>query len=198
MFLNLACKVGEGSKQYTSWEDSLLFQAPECHKVTKLNEDSAHLQDAKNVTMLTKYNTKASVDVSGPQALAAGALLAYTAQNPSAKLPNVHQLMAVMIEEPTGPVTADGTDRIWFVTNLREFSGVVDVSVSERVALKLTGLDRATFQDAHADGSLQFPLLCNTRVSRSMSTGASGQTGASQPGSCHVVAGWWAGVSHEF
>ena len=91
------------------------------------------------------------------------------------------QLMAVMIEEPTGPVTADGTDRIWFVTKLREFSGAVDISVSERVALKLTGLDRAAFKEAHADGSLQFPLLCNARASRSMSTGASGQTGASQP-----------------
>ena len=53
--------------------------------------------------------------------------------------------------------------------------------MSERVALKLTGLDRAAFKEAHADGSLQFPLLCNTRVSRSVSTGASGRIGASQP-----------------
>ena len=132
--------------------------------------------------MLTNFTPKTSVDVSGPQPLSAGAFLAYTAQNASARLPNVQQLMAVMIEEPTGPVTADGTDRIWFITKLREFSGAVDVSVSERVALKLTGLDRAAFKEAHADGSLQFPLLCNTRVSRSISTGASGQTGASQPG----------------
>ena len=61
---------------------------------------------------------------SGPQALAAGAFLAYTAQNASAKLPNVHQLMAVMIENPNGPVTVDGTDRLWLVTKLREFSGL--------------------------------------------------------------------------
>ena len=131
--------------------------------------------------MLTTFTPKSSVDVSGPQALTAGAFLAYSAQNESAKLPDVHQFMAVMIEEPTGPVTADGTDRIWFITKLREFSGAVDISVSERVALKLTGLDRAAFKEAHADGSLQFLLLCNTRVSRSISTGASGQTGASQP-----------------
>ena len=187
VFLNLACKVGEGSKQYTSWEDSLLCEAVACDKGTKLKEDAARLQDAKNVAMLTNFTTKTSVDVSGSQPLAAGALLAYTAQNASAKLPSVQQLMAVMIEEPTGPVTVDGTDRIWFVTKLREFSGAVDISVSERVALKLAGLDRAAFTEAHADGSLQFPLLCNTRVSRSISTGASGrigasaQTGASQP-----------------
>ena len=137
--------------------------------------------------MLTNYTSKPAVDVSGPQALAAAAFLDYTAQNASAKLPNVHQLMAVMIEEPTGPVTADGTDRIWFVTKLREFSGAVEIGVSERVALKLTGLDAAAFKEAHADGSLQFPLLCNTRVSRSISTGASGHTGASQPGASQPV-----------
>ena len=181
VFLNLACKVEEGSKQYTSWEDSLLFEAPACDKGTKLKEDAERLQDAKNVAMLTNFTAKTSVDVSGPQPLAAGALLAYTAQNTSANIPNVQQLMAVMIEEPTGPVTADGTDRIWFITKLREFSGAVDISVSERVALKLTGLDRAAFIEAHADGSLQFPLLCNTRISRSISTGSSGRIGASQP-----------------
>ena len=58
--------------------------------------------------------------------------------------------------------------------------------MSQRVALKLTGLDHAAFKAAHADGSLQFPLLCNTRVSRSISTGASQlgdsqESGASQP-----------------
>ena len=180
VFLNLACKVEVGSKQYTSWEDSLLCEAPACDRSTKLSEDAERLQAAKNVAMLTNFTTKTSVDVSGPQALGAGAILAYTAQNASAKLPNVHQLVVVMIEEPTGPVIADGTDRIWFVTKLREFSGAVDISVSERVALKLTGLDRAAFIEAHADDSLQFPLLCNTRISRSRSTGSSGRIGVIQ------------------
>ena len=183
VFLSLACKVETGNKQYTSWEDNLLCEAPACDKSIKLNEDAERLRGAKNVAMLTSFTAKTSVDVSGPQALAASAFLAYTARNPSAKLPNVQQLMVVMIEEPTGPVTADGTDRIWFVTKLREFSGAIDVSVSERVALKLTGLDRAAFGEAHANGSLQFPLLCNTRVSRSSSTIESGQIGASQSNS---------------
>ena len=101
-----------GNKQYTSWEDDLLCEAPVCDKATKLTEDAERLRDAKKVSMLTSFMPKASVDVSGPQALAAGAFLAYTAQNASAKLPNVQQLMVVMIEEPTGPVTADGKDRI--------------------------------------------------------------------------------------
>ena len=96
--------------------------------------------------------------------------------------------MAVMLEEPTGPVTAEGTDRIWFITKLREFSGAIEVSMSERVALRLTGLDAAALKEAHPDGSLQFSLLCNTRVSRSLSTGASGHTGASQPGASQTGA----------
>ena len=98
VFLNLACKVGEQSKQYTSWEESLLYEAPACDKGTKLKEDAERLQEAKNVAMLTNFTAKTSVDVSGPQALTASAFLAYTAQNASAKLPDVHQLMAAMIE----------------------------------------------------------------------------------------------------
>ena len=189
VFLNLACKVGEMSKQYISWEDSLLCEAPACDKGTKLNEDAERLQGAKKVAMLTNFTTKTSVDISGPRSLTAAAFLASTAQNASAKLPDVHQLMAVMIEEPTGPVIAAGTDRIWFITKLRDFSGAVDVSVPERVALNLTGLDREAFKEAHADGSLQFPLLCNTRVIRAIPTQPGGpqpgasQSGASQPGS---------------
>ena len=180
VFLSLACKVGAGSKQYTSWDNSILCKAPACDKATKLTANVERLQEAKDVALLTNFTAKTSVDVSGPQALGASALLAYTAQNASAKLPGVHQLMAAMIEEPIGPVTAEGADRIWFVTRLREFSGAIDVSVPERVALELTGLDRTAFKEAHADGSLQFPLLCNTRVSRTISTSGSVHTGASQ------------------
>ena len=189
VFLNLACKVGEGSKQYTSWDDSPLLKAPDCEKGRKLQGDAKSLSEAKNVTMLTKFTPKTAMDVSGPQVLSASSLLAYTAQNPSARLPEVHQLMAVMVEEPTGSVTAEGTDRIWFITKLREFSGSIEVSVSEKVALQLTGLTAAAFKEAHEDGSLQFPLLCNTRVSRciapSGSTSAS-QPGASQPGATQI------------
>ena len=66
VFLNLACKVAEGSKQYTSWEDSVLSKAPECDKGTKLQEDAKRLGQAENVAMLTTFTPKSSVDVSGP------------------------------------------------------------------------------------------------------------------------------------
>ena len=188
VFLNLACKVGDGSKQYTSWEQGIVQLPPVCDKTTKLIATAESLQAATNVKMLTNYNSKASVDVSGPQPLSASALLAYSSQNASANLPSVQQLMAAMIEEPTGAVTPDGSERIWFVTKIREFSGCVDVSVSERVALQLTGLDRKTFMEAYTEGALQFPLLCNARISRTIANqtdasqpAAPGHTGASQP-----------------
>ena len=179
VFFNLACKVDKENKQYTHWENSLLCEAPPCDKHTKLTAEFDQLKDAVNTVMLTKFTAKQSIDVSGPQAIAACAFVDYTAQNPSAKLPTVMQLMLVTLEEPTGSVVAEGSERIWFITKLRDNSGSAEVGVSERVALQLTGLTHAGFIDAHASGTLQFPLLCNVRLSRAVSTG---QSGASQPG----------------
>ena len=181
VFLNLACKVDQGNKQFNHWEDSFLCEAPACKKQIQLATDVDKLQNADNTVMLTQWAPKSSMDVSGPQPLGASAFLDYTSQNANAKLPQVMQIMASMIEEPTGSVTSEGTGRIWFVTKILEFSGSAEVGVPERVALQLTGLDRTGFLEAHAAGTLQFPLLCNLRVSRSISTSAS-QSGASQPG----------------
>ena len=71
VFLNLACKVEEGSKQYTSWEDSLLCEAPACDRSTKLSEDAERLQAAKNVAMLTNFSTN------GPRAAMVFTLLQF-------------------------------------------------------------------------------------------------------------------------
>jgi hypothetical protein len=182
VFFNLVCKLEEGSKQFNHWDDSLLCEAPECDKRNGLTKDFDKIKDATNSVMLTNFTPKASMDVSGPQSIAASAFLDYTSQNPDANLPSVMQIMVATIEEPNGSVNPEGTDRIWFLAKFREFSGAAEASMSERVALQLSGLDRAGFMDAHASGTLQFPLLCNLRVSRSISTGASGQSGASQPG----------------
>jgi hypothetical protein len=182
VFFNLVCKIHNGNKQVNHWENSLLCAAPECDKRTQLTQDFDNMKGATNTVMLTSFTPKVSMDVSGPQTIAASAFLDYTSQNPEANLPNVMQIMAATIEEPTGSVTAEGTERIWFITKFREFSGGAEASMPERVALQLSGLDRAGFMDAHASGTLEFPLLCNLRVSRSVSTGASEQSGASQPG----------------
>ena len=181
VFFNLACKVDRDSKQYTHWESSLLCEAPSCDKHTKLTADFDKLKNAVNTVMLTKYTPRQSMDVSGPQTIAACAFIDYTAQNPSASLPSVMQIMHATLDEPTGSVILPGTDRIWFTTKLRELSGSAEVGVPERVALYLTGLDRASFIEAQASNTLQFPLLCNVRVSRSVSQPTSGSSGAAQP-----------------
>ena len=180
VFLNLACKVDKQSKQFNHWEDSLLCEAPVCDKHTQLMKVFDKMKDATNTVMLTNFVPKTSVDVSGPQTIAASAFLDYTSNNPDAKLPKVMQIMAATIEEPSGSATSEGSDRIWFITKFREFSGAAEAGMPERVALQLTGLDRAGFLAAHASGTLQFPLLCNLRVSRTIS--APGESGASQPG----------------
>ena len=181
VFFNLACKVDKDSKQFNHWDNSLLCEAPECDKRTQLTKDFDKIKDATNSVMLTHFTPKTSVDVSGPQTMAASAFLDYTSQNPCANLPNVMQIMTATIEEPIGSVTPEGQDRIWFITKFRDFGGVAEASVTEKVALQLTGLDRTGFMEAHASGTLQFPLLCNLRVSRATATPAA-VSGASQPG----------------
>ena len=184
VFLNLACKVDAGCKQFNHWEDSMLCGAPACDKHNELTKNFDNIKDATNTVTLTKFTPKTSMDVSGPQPLAVCAFLDFTSENPAANVPNVTQIMCNSLEEPTGSVTCQGTDRIWFLTKMRDGSGSAEVGVPERVALQLTGLDRAGFLEAHTVGTLQFPLLCNARVSRSVSTGASreSQRGSSQPG----------------
>ena len=197
VFFNLACKVEGDSKQYTHWENALLCEAPPCDKHTKLTEDFDKLKNAANTNMLTNYTPTHSIDVSGPQQIGTTAFLDYTAQNPDANMPEVSQIMLATIEEPTGSVTivnADNSERIWFTTNVREFSGMAQVGIPEKIALQLTGLDREGFIAAHAANKLQFPLLWNLRVRRTISkgtgafessltkgTGAFNSSGASQP-----------------
>ena len=187
VFFNLACKVENDEKRFNHWENSMLREAPECDKREKLTDDFDKIKGATNSVLLTQQFTprssmgRSSMDVSGPQSIAASAFLDCTSRNPDANLPNVMQIMAATIEEPSGSVIAQGTERIWFVTKFREFSGAAEASMSERVALQLSGLNREGFLEAHSSGTLQFPLLCNLRVSRSVATSASGQAGASQP-----------------
>ena len=82
--------------------------------------------------------------------------------------------------EPEGSVTYEGNDRIWFVTKLHDVSGATDVCVSERVALEFTCLDREGFKKAAYSRNIQFPLLCNVCISRSLKDAPS-RAGASQP-----------------
>ena len=167
--LNLNCKVTEKEKQVNHWEDSLLLDAPPGQKKEELLKNFEHLKGATNiVTLTTPFQPSQSMDVSGPQNLGAAAFLDFTSKNPDATLPEIIQLMYCNIEEPTGEVTHESNNQIWFLANLHDFSGNVSVGVPERVALELTGLEREAFKTTAASGNIQFPLLCNVRISRQL------------------------------
>ena len=74
------------------------------------------------------------------------------------------------IEEPeAGQTVTDASgSRIWYNVQLRDASGSVQVGVPERIALSLSGSkDKDEFLQKHATGSLNMPLLCHVRISRS-------------------------------
>ena len=199
VFLNLVCKVdGVGSQQtkvFNHWHEAMLAKAPACEKVDGLQKHFADFSGASNTKMLTTpFQSKASVDVSGPQPLTVCAFLDFTSDNPDANMPKVMQGNIVNLQEPSGSVVAEGSDRIWFVTKMGDASGSADVGVSEKAALQLTGLDRDAFKEAHSQDTLQFPLFCNVRLNRTTTLGGknvpletstevkASQPSASQPG----------------
>ena len=181
VFLNLLCKVDGANKQINHWEDSLLQDPPECKKKEQLLQMFDQLRGASNtVTLTTPFApTSVPMDVSGPQPLGVAAFMDFTSRNPEAKVPEVMQLLHCNLVEPEGAVTHEGGDRIWFVTKLHDVSGTTEVGVPERVALELASLDRDAFKQAASSGDIQFPLLCNVRVSRSLKDAPS-TAGASQ------------------
>jgi len=182
VFFNLVCKVSpDKQREINHWHDSLLQDSPQCKQTDELLQIFENLRGATNTVALTTpfQPTHTSMDVSGEQSLGAVAFMDFTSKNPEAELPPIMQVMHGNLEEPTGDVTYGGSDRIWFVTKLRDVSASADVGVPERVALDLTGLDRDGFKNAAATGDIQFPLLCNFRVSRSLKD--TSEAGAAQP-----------------
>ena len=183
VFLNLMCKVTSNEKQVNHWEDSLLLDAPPGQKKDELLKNFDHLKGATNiVTLTTPFQSSQTMDVSGPQNLGAAAFMDFTSKNPDAKLPEIIQIMYCNIEEPTGEVTHESNNQIWFLANLHDFSGNVSVGVPERVALELTSLEKEAFKTTAASGGIQFPLLCNVRISRILKESAhKSDAGANQP-----------------
>ncbi len=80
------------------------------------------------------------------------------------------QVCAAYLDKPTGNIlTQDG--RIWFNSTLREFSGSIEVGVTEAAALKAADLSRrVAFQTAFDAGALQLGC-CNVRGGRTVRDG---------------------------
>ena len=78
------------------------------------------------------------------------------------------QLNGGFLDLPTGPIHIADKSRIWIITMLRDFSGCVEVGLSEAAALALAGVaTKKDFEEAHENGSLHFPR-CNVRGSRGL------------------------------
>jgi hypothetical protein len=109
-------------------------------------------------------------DVTGPQPLVCASYLRHTEKSLQTTGEQTWQVCAAYLDKPTGNIlTQDG--RIWFNSTLREFSGSIEVGVTEAAALKAAGLSRrVAFQTAFDAGALQLGC-CNVRGGRTVREG---------------------------
>lgn len=178
VFFNLSVSCSSGRTSISHYADDVIVPAPACAKTTLLTSKHEELSKAENVESLTTaFVPNNSKDVSGPQVLSCAAFLDFTRDNKDARTPDVVQLMWVHIEEPDaaqGIKDASGT-RIWYLAQLRDVSGATTVGMPERIALRLASCTSAErFIGRHADNSLNMPLLCHVRLSKSTRTSDSG------------------------
>ena len=172
VFFNLSVSCSQGSIVINHYENDVVVPAPACDKTSHLKTKEQQLANALNVKSLTtEFTPHAAKDVSGPQALSCAAFLDYARDNPAASVPDVMQLMWVHIEEPeSGHSILDATQqRIWYLAQLRDVSGATTVGMPERHALQLASCTSSEqFRRAHEKNSLNMPLLCHVRLSRSI------------------------------
>ena len=175
VFFNLSVTCGRGRDAKPSinhYPDQLILPAPQCKKTKLLQEKQAELESATDTDKLTAVWTPTTTrDVSGEQALGCAAFLDMSSENLTAALPGVIQVMWGHLEEPDPDTEVVGPtgDRLWFRIFLRDVSGAVSVGIPQRCAVALarcSSMDE--FKAKHAAGTLNFPLLCQARVSRTI------------------------------
>ena len=125
--------------------------------------------------------------MSGTQPLSCCAFLDFALELPQAEhLPTVVQINWAKVDEPMR-----GTDimdksgqRIWFLTQMSDITGSVQVGVPERCALALANCTgKEEFIQAHKAGQLQFPLFHNVRLTRTARSTSGAATGKATPAS---------------
>ena len=168
--LTISCKGRDAKPSISHFANELMQPAPTCEKTDQLRQKETELSEAQNLEQLTSvWAPTATRDVAGPQTLSCAAFLDLTSETPKAQLPEVNQLMWVCLEEPAPEndiLDSTGT-RIWYRRELRDMSGSVTVGVPQRCAIKLASCcTKEEFVNKHKAGQLNFPLLCQARVSR--------------------------------
>ena len=97
-------------------------------------------------------------------------------------MPEVVQLLWIHLEEPepSDEILDSSHTRVWYHATARDASGSALAGMPQRNAFKLTGATGfPDFCDKHQQGTLNTPLFCHARLSRTLRAKTSG---ASQPG----------------
>ena len=172
VFFNLSVTYNSGNTNINHYAGEVVVSAPDSAKTIMLaskRDDLASASLTQSIT--TVFVSNVAKDVSGPQALSCAAFLDYTQENTCIQMPEVVQIMWVHVEEPEPDetVTDVAHQRVWFRIHLRDASGSVLVGVSEKHALKLASCESMPgFIEKHRNASLNMPLLCHVRVSRTV------------------------------
>ena len=124
-----------------------------------------------SVVVTSKWTpTEPAFDVTGRQPLVSASYLHHTERSLQNTGKQTWQVCAAYLDKPTGNIlTQDG--RLWFNSILRDFSGCIEVGVTEAAALKAANVSsREEFNKAFEAGALQFPC-CNMRGGRTVRDG---------------------------
>ena len=171
VFFNLSIKSTAQKREIIHWADEKVVLAPTCAKTSELQASKEELQTAGVQLLTTQWQpTYQKRDVSGAQQLSCCAMLDYAAEAPEAEcMPEVVQVNWVRIEEP-GPgseILDKSGSRIWFLSRMSDATGCTQVGIPQTTALALGGCQtKEEFEQAHSNGSLQFPLFHNVRMTR--------------------------------
>ena len=188
VFFNLSVKCKGTAREIIHWPDDRVVVAPECQKATDLTTNSERLRCETDTHQITTpwepSQTTQKRDVSGQQPLSCCAFLDFTAESPTAKMPEIVQVNWAHLEEPQRDqqVTDKKTgSRIWFIADMRDSSGAARVGIPERIALQLAScINKSEFETKHSQAVLHFPLFCNVRLSRRVTLATDAQGEAQQ------------------
>ena len=188
LLIGLFAKMENGQLKISSGYDARCMAAQSCKKGLALQNISDTVQNvapADRVKLTAEWSpSERTLDVSGDAALSCCAVLEGGAEKPSA-MPDdfVFQVNLVTVEEPLHGqevLTKDGS-RIWFRSQMRDFSSGTNIGITEECALALAKVDsKAAFIEAHDAGELRFPVLCNVRGVRRTRSTQDSKVGASQ------------------
>ncbi len=106
------------------------------------------------------------------------AFLAMASEDPNVSLPHLLQVNGMRLEEPElgDPVVENKSQRLFFMTTARDFSGACKVAVSQAAAWALSGFESMSeFQQVHEERAISFPPFGHCRIMRRVRQVAAGE-----------------------